>query len=363
MGRYVSRERAEIIAEIGANHGGSSESIRTIIDAAADAGATAVKVQVYTAESMTIDSGKSQFICRHWPWQGMRLFDIYKQGALPPKLLGTAAMHAQMRNLKFIVSVYSPADFQVLRTDKTAMERTWAVKIASFELNDLPLISLVSDWFPRIILSTGLADMPEIEEAIAAADACKDIAILHCVSRYPAPVARANLGRIEGLQRLADMAKRTIRVGYSDHTTSTTIPAVAVALGATIIEKHIRQADFFERPGLDQDFSLSSDQFAMMVRGIRETEAAMRPDHAPFYDGMGDLTRSLYVVADIAAGGVFTRSNVRSIRPGYGMEPKRLPDVLEKTATRALRKGDPLREGDVNGLDAAAGDAGIQASA
>ena len=344
--RVSDGRRVEIVAEIGANHGSTPTAIKELIDQAARAGATAVKVQLYRADKLTIRDESPGFIVDKWPWLGRDLYSLYKEGEMPGGMMAAAIAGARTNNLKLIVSVFDEDAIREIGSDPGV----YALKIASFELVDVGLIAAAARTGKPLIISTGMATMEEVADAVEAARGAAELTLLHCVSSYPTHPKDAGLPRIAELYRVADLAKVKCRVGFSDHTLSTAVPAAAVAFGAKMIEKHIKSEA--NEAGLDDSFSLDPLAFAAMVRSIREVEAAVREPQNQGREFI-NLRRSLYVVSDIPEGGVFTKDNVRSIRPGYGLRPKYLPDVLGKVATKALKRGHPLVRGDVVGLDAA----------
>lgn len=346
---FPSDARCDIVAEIGASHNQSERDLKDLLSDVAESGAGGIKVQIFTPEEMTLNDGR--LVCRHWPWLGVPLWDLYRKAAFPEGLMHHVLNACDEHDLKLVVSVYSRKGVDHVM-GVTHPGQVTALKIASFELNDIPLIKHAASTGLPLILSTGMATNTEVDEAISAAYAYSSagpVTILHCISVYPTPAYQANLTRIGELQRIAALNPALVKVGYSDHTTSTVIPAVAVSLGAKMVEKHLKGR---EDKGLDETFAIDKYNFAEMVRGIRDTEAAMQPHPVTEFT---DLRRSLYVVADIEVGGVFTEENVRSIRPSGGLLPKYLPDVLGKKARRKLSRGNPLIKGDVDGLDAEAG--------
>jgi pseudaminic acid synthase len=324
-----------VIAELSGNHNGEIGRALRLIDAAKKGGADAVKLQTYTADTITLDHDGPQFVIKGGPWNGRKLHDLYTEAHTPWDWHGALFEHARKIG---IACLSSPFDFAAV--DLLESLNVPAYKIASFEIVDTSLIAYAAGNGKPLIISTGMASEDEIVEAVNAAGAAGagDVALLHCISAYPTPPEEANLRR---MTRLAQQFGCV--VGLSDHTLKNDVAVAAVALGACIVEKHLTLARADGGP--DAAFSLEPDEFAQLVRGVRTAHAAL---------GTGDMVRqkseegnvlfrrSLYVVADMQSGECFTESNVRSIRPGYGLLPKYLPDVLGHRARRALARGTAL---------------------
>lgn len=324
-----------IICELSGNHDGTLEGALRLLEAGAATGADAIKIQSYTPDTITIDHDGPGFRIEGGLWDGRTLYDLYAEAHTPFEW--HEAIFAKARELG--VTLFS-SPFDESAADLLAELGAPAYKIASFEAVDLPLIAHIARKGKPMIISTGMANRQEIGEAVTTArdNGCEDLVLLHCTSSYPAPVSDAN---VRTVQLLADTFG-TI-AGLSDHTPGIGASVAAVATGATVIEKHftLSRAD----GGPDSDFSLEPDEFASLVTECRNAWHALG---MPSFDLQGsergsvDYRRSLYVVADIAEGGELSKENVRSIRPGYGMAPKYLPDVLGKVASRDLRRGQPL---------------------
>jgi N-acetylneuraminate synthase len=326
-----------IIAELSGNHNGSIDRACELIDAAKSAGADAVKLQTYTADTITIDHDGPGFLIEDGLWAGRRLYDLYREAATPWEWHEALFDHARARGL---IAFSTPFDFTAV--DFLVSLEAPAYKIASFELTDLPLIGRAAATGKPLIISTGLGSLDEIGEAVVAArDAgCRDLILLHCTSAYPAPPEEA---RLRGVGELA--SRFGVLAGLSDHTPGTTVATAAVALGACVIEKHmtLRRAD----GGPDAAFSLEPAEFERLVADCRTAWAALGPEtftRATSETENAIFRRSLYVVRDVAAGEALTPENVRSIRPSFGMPPKHLPEVLGRRAARAIARGTPLSE-------------------
>jgi pseudaminic acid synthase len=324
-----------IIAELSANHNGSMATAIDTIKAAKRAGADCIKFQTYTADTITIDSDKDDFIIKGTIWEGKNLYKLYQEAYTPWKWHEVLFKTAEEEGLIYFSSPF----------DKTAVDfledlNTPAYKIASFEITDIPLIEYVASKGKPIILSTGIARTEDIELAL---DACHrmenyDIALLKCTSSYPAPIEEANMVMIK------DLAERyNVITGLSDHTIGSTVPIVATCMGAKIIEKHFIMDRSIGGP--DASFSMDENEFTAMVKAVREAEKAIGNIDYNLTDKQikgREFCRSLYVVEDIKAGDVLTEMNVRSIRPGFGLHPKYYTDIIGKLSRENLKKGTPI---------------------
>ncbi len=333
-----SNSKVFIIAELSANHNGSLNTAIETIKAAKRAGADCIKFQTYTADTITIDCDNDDFIIQDTIWHGKKLYDLYNEAFTPWEWHEKLFEVAREEGLACFSSPF----------DKTAVDfleniGTPAYKIASFEITDIPLIEYAASKGKPIIISTGIADISDIELAI---NACRsvgnnDIALLKCTSSYPAPIDEANMIMIK------DLAERfNVISGLSDHTMGATVPIVAVALGAKIIEKHF----ILDRSigGPDASFSMNEIEFSQMVDSIREAELAVgQVDYklTPKQIKGKDFSRSLYVVEDIKAGEIISEQNIKSVRPGFGLHPKYFKDILGKTVMRDFKSGDRLSLG------------------
>jgi pseudaminic acid synthase len=322
-----------IIAELSANHNGSLNTALETIRAAKRAGADCIKLQTYTADTITIDSRKDDFLIKGTIWEGRNLYKLYQDAYTPWEWHQALFEEAKKQGLICFSSPF----------DKTAVDflenlNVPAYKIASFEITDIPLIEYVASKGKPVILSTGIATMEDIELAL---DACrrmgnKDIALLKCTSSYPAPIEEANMVMVK------DFAERFgVIAGLSDHTMGATVPVVATCFGAKIIEKHF----ILDRSigGPDASFSMNEQEFAEMVKAVREAEKAIGVVDYNLTEKQAtgkDFSRSLYVVKDIQAGEVITEEHVRSIRPGFGMHPKELKNWIGKPSPKDFERGD-----------------------
>lgn len=322
------------IAEMSGNHNGDIRRAFDIISKAKEAGANALKIQTYTADTITLDHDGPGFVLDKGLWKGRKLHDLYKEAMTPWEWHGDLFDCAKDHDITIFSS---PFDFTAV--DLLEKLGAPAYKIASFEIIDIPLIKYVAQTGKPIIISTGLANIDEIQEAVLAAGA-SPLALLHCVSGYPTPAKEMNL------KTIADLAARFgVVCGLSDHSEGIAVPVAATVMGAEIIEKHmtLSRAD----GGVDSDFSLEHQEFAEMVTACKyafEAIGTVNYDIKESEQAARDNRRSLYVSIDIKKGDVFTHDNVRSIRPGFGMAPKYLMDVIGKTASRDIRKGDPLHK-------------------
>lgn len=324
-----------IIAEMSGNHNGDIERAFRIMKAATAAGADAVKLQTYTADTITLDADGPGFSIDGGLWHGRRLHELYVEAHTPwewhPRLFE--------KGRELGITVFS-SPFDETAIDLLERCNAPAYKIASFEIVDVGLIRYAAKTGKPLIISTGMAASEEIEEAVAAAREAGSggLALLHCVSGYPTPAADANLLKIRAL---AD--KYNCPIGLSDHTLGTEVSVAAVALGATIIEKHVTLARADGGP--DAAFSLEPHEAEALVRGARTAfDAIGSADSGRAASEQPNMIfrRSLYAVRDIAAGETFTPENVRSIRPAFGLAPKELPNVLGRRAAYAISRGTPL---------------------
>ncbi|MBK5209059.1 MAG: pseudaminic acid synthase [Flavobacteriaceae bacterium] len=324
-----------IIAELSANHNGSLETAIETIKAAKRTGADAIKLQTYTADTITIDCNKPDFQIKGTIWEGQNLYELYKQAYTPWEWHEELLRVAKEEGLICFSSPF----------DKTAVDflenlNVPAYKIASFEITDIPLIEYAASKGKPIIISTGIAEIEDIELAL---DAChrmgnSDIALLKCTSSYPAPIEEANMCMVK------DLAERfNVITGLSDHTMGSTVPVVATCFGAKIIEKHFILSHSVGGP--DASFSMDEKEFTEMVKAVREAEKAIGVVDYTLTDKQvkgKDYCRSLYIVENIKAGEAVTEKNIRSIRPGFGMHPKHYNKIIGQKFNQDLEKGSRL---------------------
>ncbi|NDC23301.1 MAG: pseudaminic acid synthase [Proteobacteria bacterium] len=329
-----------VIAELSANHNGSLERAFRSITAAKNCGADAVKIQTYTADTMTIDCDLPDFVIKGGLWDGYKLYDLYKWAQTPYEWHPALFDHAKKEGITLFSTPFDETAVDLLESLNAP-----AYKIASFELTDLPLIEYVARTGKPMILSTGMASEQEIQEAITAARGagCMELCLLHCISSYPTPINHAHLRQISAL---AERFK--LPVGLSDHTLGTTASVVSVALGACIIEKHftLSRAD----KGPDCEFSLEPEELKRLCEEVKAAWAALGSvgsGREGAEEGSKVFRRSLYIVENVKKGEKLTAKNLRRIRPGLGIEPKLYKTVLGKTVKRDLKKGEPLRSEDL----------------
>ena len=335
-GRQIGPEHSPfVIAELSGNHNGELARALRLIDAAADCGVEAVKLQTYTADTITIAHDGPGFRIESGLWSGRTLHDLYQEAFTPYEWHEPLFVHARARGLICFSSPFDDTAVDLLQGLDAP-----AYKIASFEAIDLPLIQRAAGTGKPLIISTGMTSPEEIAEAVATAEGAGagGVALLHCVSAYPARYADANL---RALPRLA--ADYGCISGLSDHTPGTATAVAAVALGACIIEKHFT----LDRTdgGPDAAFSLEPAELTRLVQDCRNAWDALGNatlDRGEAETANKQFRRSLYVVRDVDAGSPLTVEDVRSIRPGFGLAPKALPNVLGRPAARALKRGEPL---------------------
>ncbi len=327
---------AYIIAELSANHRQDYAEAVKLVKAAKQAGADAVKLQTYTADTLTIQSDRPEFrIGGGTPWDGKTLYELYREACMPWEWQPELKKLAENLGIDLFSTPY----------DKTAVDFLEAMgvpayKVASFEIVDTPLIEYIASKGKPMIISTGMATRSEIEEAVRAAHrgGASQVALLKCTSAYPALPEEMNLRAIPRLARLFK-----VPVGLSDHTLGIAVPIAAVALGAGIIEKHFTLSRSIASP--DSAFSLEPEEFRAMVEAVRTAEKALgaaRFEVSSHEAQSRAFRRSLFVVRDMKAGEVFTEENVRSIRPGHGLSPRYLKDVLGRKAAQDIQRGTPL---------------------
>lgn len=320
-----------IVAEIGASHGGSRERAILLMGAAIGAGADAVKFQCYTPDTITIDCDKPDFIIKDGPWKGRKLYELYTEAHTPwewfPEIFNLAKQYGHT----VFASVFDKTSVDYLESLGCP-----AYKIASMEIVDIPLIQHALTTDKTLIISTGMATIDEVFDAVDWCDQ-SGMALLHCVSGYPTNPESAGLDRMLTLQNEFDC-----QVGLSDHSPGWEIPVAATVLGAAIIEKHIKWYD--DTTSEDAGFAIDPDEFREMCKAVKAIYAAKNSGakKADSEDSSRQLRRSLYVVEDVRAGELLTERNVRSIRPAYGLPPKEITDVIGKKAAKDIERGTAL---------------------
>ncbi len=326
-----------IIAEISANHGHNIKKAYKIIDQAVKAGADAIKLQTYTPDTITINSNKKYFQIKvNDAWKGQTLYSLYNKAYTPWDWQPKLKKYAESKGLVCFSTPFDSTAVDFLEKINMPL-----YKVASFEVVDTPLLKRIGRTKKPVIISRGMSSLSELKLAIKTLkeSGCPSIAILHCISSYPAKYKEMNLATIPDLSK-----KFKTVTGISDHSPGITVPAVSVSLGASIIEKHITLSR--KDGGPDAAFSLEGHEFKNLVDTVRNTESALGK---PFY-GPGQreseniiFRKSLFVVEDIRKGQKLTKKNIRSIRPGYGIEPKYYDRVIGKVAKMDLEKGTPLK--------------------
>lgn len=329
-----------IIAEMSANHNQNKQTALDTIRAAKKAGADAIKIQTYTSETMTIDCNKPDFVLGKGLWEGETYFQLYRKAYTPWEWHEEIFRVAKEEGLTCFSTPFDKTAVDFLETLGNPI-----IKIASFEITDIPLISYIATKHKPVILSTGIATMDDIKLAVDTLreGGCDDITLLKCTSAYPAPIEDANLNT------LVDMKQRFgVKVGLSDHSEGSIVPMAAVSLGAEVVEKHF----IIDRGigGPDSAFSMEADEFRQMVENIRQVEKSLGtvcyPTDITKIKGR-EHSRSIYVVEDVKAGEVISEENIRSIRPGFGLHPRYLKEVLGKKFAKDCERGERFTMDDV----------------
>jgi N-acetylneuraminate synthase len=328
-----AQQRPYIIAELSANHNGDLGRALEIIDAAKKCGADAIKLQTYTPDTMTIDCDLPDFMIKGGLWDGYKLYDLYKWAQTPFEWHQAMFEHARKIN----ISVFS-TPFDETAVDLLESLDAPAYKIASFEVTDLPLIRKVASTGKPIIMSTGMANEIEIDEAVKTAreSGCEDLVLLHCISSYPAPVEQSNLRQMSVLAERFDTIP-----GLSDHTMGTTVSTAAVALGACVIEKHFTLSR--NDAGPDSAFSLEPAELSLLCKEAYSTWQALGVPGFRRQKAEEDneiFRRSIYFVRDLPAGAIIGASDIRRIRPGLGLAPKYFDDLIGKRLKNGVSKGE-----------------------
>jgi pseudaminic acid synthase len=325
-----------VIAELSANHNGNIERAFETIKAARDNGADAIKIQTYTADTMTIDCDREEFMIRGGLWDGYKLYDLYKWAETPFEWHKAIFEYAASIGITVFSTPFDESAVDLLESLNTP-----AYKIASFEAIDLPLIRYVASKGKPMIMSTGMCSEQEIEEAVAAArgGGCEELVLLHCISSYPATMEQANL------KQMPNLAERFNSLpGLSDHTLGTTASVAAVALGACLIEKHFTLSR--KDKGPDSEFSIEPVELKRLCRDTYDAWAALGNsgfERQKVEESSKCFRRSLYFVRDLKRGQVITDSDIRRIRPGYGIAPKYIDDVIGRTVTVDVLRGTALQ--------------------
>jgi pseudaminic acid synthase len=325
-----------VIAELSANHNGSLERALQTIDEAQRCGASAIKLQTYTADTMTIDADGPGFLIKGGLWDGFKLYDLYKWAETPYEWHEAMFRHACARGITVFSTPFDETAVELLeRLDAPAY------KIASFENTDLPLIRCVAKTGKPVIMSTGMATEEEIAEAVDAARSagCRELVLLHCISSYPAPMEQANL------RQLPELARRFgVVPGLSDHTLGTTASVAAVALGACVIEKHFTLSR--QDKGPDSEFSLEPEELQRLCRDTRDAWLALGKggfQRQPAEAASKVFRRSIYFVRDLPAGAVVGPEDIRRIRPGMGLPPKQFDALIGRRLRVAVTRGTATR--------------------
>ncbi len=336
IGTHNLNEKVFIIAELSANHNGSLETALDTITAMNESGADAIKLQTYTPDTITLDCDSDMFtISQGTLWDKRKFYDLYAEAMTPWEWHEALFHHANSLGMQAFSSPFDPTAVDFLKNLDVP-----AYKIASFEITDIPLIEYTAAIGKPIIISTGIATLEDIQEAL---EACRrvgndQITLLKCTSAYPAALEEMNLLTIP------DMIQRFgVSVGLSDHTMSLSAPIAAVALGARVIEKHFILSR--DMGGADSTFSLEPHEFRAMVNAVRDTEKLMGKmtyDLSVKSLKSREFSRSLFIAEDVKAGDILTTQNVRSVRPGFGMAPKHLKEILGKAFRMNYPKGTPL---------------------
>lgn len=325
-----------IIAEMSANHGGSLDNALKIVREVAKAGADCLKIQTYTADSLTIDCDNEYFKIKGGLWDGYKLYDLYQEAGTPYEWHQAIKDECEKCGIDFLSTPFDKVGVDFLESLEVE-----AYKIASFELVDIPLIEYTASKGKTMIISTGMASLEEIQDAI---DACHSvgndqIVLLKCCSEYPAPWADMHLGNIP------DMSKRfNLPVGLSDHSAGSLGAVVGVTLGACVVEKHVMLEGV---ESADSKFSMPMDEFARMVNDVRNAKLIAQGPNYELTDGEKASTvfrRSVFAIEDIRAGEKFSEDNIRVIRPGYGLSPKYYKELLGKTSSQLIERGAPIKK-------------------
>ena len=331
----LDKDGTFIIAELSANHNGNLQVALDTIKAAKEAGANAIKLQTYTADTLTLDCDKEDFIIKGGTlWDGKKLYDLYKEAYTPWEWHKELFEYARSLD----IDIFS-TPFDKSAVDFLEQFNPTCYKIASFEITDYALVEYVASKGHPIIVSTGVATLEEIGDIV---EICKDVPLmlLKCTSAYPAPLEDANLITMQDIKK-----KFGVEVGFSDHTLGTIAPVVALSLGAKVIEKHFILDKSIGSP--DADFSLDKEEFSQMVKAVRDAEKLLGKVSYEVKESSRQFTRSIYASKDIKKGEKFSKENIKSVRPGLGLHPKYLKEILGKTAKNSFSFGYRLSKKDI----------------
>lgn len=329
-----------VVAEISANHNGDIDMGYKLIEAAKNAGASAIKLQTYTPDTITLKSKEDDFMIKGGLWDGYSLYDLYQEAHTPFEWHKPFFDFAHAQDITCFSSPFDETAVDLLEDLNCP-----AYKIASFEAIDLPLIRYASQTKKPLIISTGMANLEEIEEAVATArdSGCQDLILLHCISAYPAPIEQSNLRTIVDLER-----RFQLPCGLSDHTLGTTASIAAIALGAVFIEKHFTLSR--ENAGPDSSFSLEPDEFSFLCKESKSAWLAL--GEIGYTRKQAELQnlqfrRSLYFIKDLNAGDTISVGDVKSIRPGFGIKPKFIDDIIGKKVNKIVHAGTAVNWNDI----------------
>lgn len=327
--------RTLIVAELSASHGGDFQRALQLVDLAAEVGADLVKIQTYRPDTITIDCDRDHFVRQGTIWEGRRLYDLYEEAHTPWEWHEALFERAERAGLPMFSTPFDASAVELLESLEVP-----AYKVGSFELVDMPLLERIGATQKPVVLSTGMASLAEIEEALQAIRKVGGgpVALMKTTSAYPSPDHEMNLNTIPHLADTFDVS-----VGLSDHTIGSCVPVAAVAKGAKLVEKHLCVSRSIDTP--DSAFASEPDEFARMVDEIRRVENALGDIHyGPTDEQMAsvDNRRSLFIVRDVSAGDELTEDNLRSIRPGFGLHPRYYRRLLGARVTRDVRRGTPM---------------------
>ena len=330
-----------IIAELSANHNGVLQRALDTVSIAKKCGADAIKLQTYSADTMTIDCDAEEFFVHGGPWDGYKLYDLYKWAETPYDWHKIIFDHARKTGITCFSTPFDETAVDLLEDMNVP-----AYKVASFEATDLPLIKYVASTKKPMIMSTGMANLEEIKEMVVTAReaGCKDLILLHCISSYPAPIDQSNLLTIPDMGEMLG-----VQIGLSDHTVSNTASVVASALGATLIEKHFI-LDRNEK-GPDSEFSIEPDDLKLLCKETRDAWLSLGKagyERKPAEEESMKFRRSVYFVKDLKSGEVITQEHLRRIRPGYGLAPKFEKELIGKTVAEDIKRGTATAWGLIN---------------